>query len=547
MKQTIIYARWSSQEQSGGTTLERQIQNCTKFALERGFGECEIVTDQGVSAYTGANIRSGNLSKLVKDFIYGRRDPHKTIILVEELDRLTRADAPTAFAWINQVLSQGVTIMVQTSGKTLDAELLRNDIGALMALVMENFNSNFESKKKARRIAAYWEITRKKGEVNPNMRHPSWLEVQNGELVPIQGAKEIIEQMFEMAGDGHGSTAIAKALNDAKVKPWAGTKRQPLYWTPAKVRRVVYNDAIIGYYTPFLRPRGGTAQRAGPKILRYPPMVSQEQFNAVVGAKKASTGGRGNSVTNLIPKIARCSKCGGAMGARGSVVKGHYYLYCLAAKSGGGLCDHKKGWSYFEIEFLLLDHLLQFAVSDDAFADKNDGAALLLSRQLSELKSTIHTKTDHLKVLLKRMTGDHGAEVEEVYEEVSGELSKAKAEAEKVQSLLDQRRGKATSPAQHVKRVMSIKDQMYIETDPNLRNNARRIARDALAQLLDTVTFDPVTGYVEANLAGGVGKVVLDRYAMHQYVMHKGKDISNHPNRDVIGRWVASHASISSN
>lgn len=537
-KQTIIYARWSSQEQIDGTTLERQIRNCTNFAVERNLGNCQIVTDEGVSAYSGANIRTGNLSKLVKDFIYARRDPKNTIILVEELDRLTRADAMTAFAWINQVLNMGVTIMVQTSGKTLDAQLLRDDISALMGLVMENFNSNFESKKKARRIAAYWDIARKKGDVNPNLRHPSWLKVDDDKLVALEGAKELIDSMFDMALNGQGSTSIAKALNEARIEPFAATKRRPLYWTPAKVRRIIYNDATLGYYTPFTRPRDGDAHRAGAKILRYPPMVSQDKFDAVKRAKKESKGGRSNTVTNLIPRISRCYHCKGAMGARGSASKGHYYIYCMTAKSGSGKCNHMQGWRYADIEKPLLDHLLNRAISDDAFADTDDSAALLLSMRLSELNATIHAKTDHLKFLLKKITGDHEEIVMEVYDDVSSDLSNAKAEAEKIRSLLDMRQGKV-SPEVHIERVRAIRDQLE-HAEPDTRNKARRIARDALANLIDLIEFDNDTENAVVHLAGGMGTfLILDGHGsliMH----HHTKDFTDHPKRDAIERFLRS-------
>lgn len=535
MKQVIIYARWSSQEQSDGTTLERQIVNTTKLAVDRGFEISEIVTDEGISAYTADNIKTGNLAKLVKDFMRGKRDAASTILMVEELDRITRADASTAFAFINQVLSLGLTIMVANSGKTLDATILRDDIGALMSLVMENFNSNNESRKKAKRIASYWAISRAKGVVNPNLRHPSWLKVSGDDLVAKDGAEVIIGQMFEMALIGLGSTAIAKALNAAKIPTFQATKNKAEYWTPARVRRIIYNDAVIGYYTPYNRPRSGEVQRAGAKILRYPAMVSQDIFAKVAAAKTSQTGGRSNNVTNLIPRISRCFKCGAAMGARGTAVKGHYYLYCMNNKSGSGNCSHKRGWDYSAVEKPILDHLLNRAVSDDFFELKDDGSVMLLAKSLSDSNAKVHLKTDHLKTLLKRVTGEHDDIVMGVYDEVAAELTKAKAEAAEKKALLDQMQGKV-SPEQHIERVRSIRDQLS-DADPEKRNQARRIARDALAMLIDRVDFDDVSGKVAVRLVGNIGTMMMiDSNAV--VVIHPNDDFSDHPKRDVIKRFL---------
>lgn len=59
--EVFIYARWSSLEQTKGSTLERQLSNCESFAAERGWKIAETLVDRGRSAYTGANIETGAL------------------------------------------------------------------------------------------------------------------------------------------------------------------------------------------------------------------------------------------------------------------------------------------------------------------------------------------------------------------------------------------------------------------------------------------------------------------------------------------------------
>lgn len=85
----IIYIRWSSLEQSKGDSYNRQLSICNSFCASQGYNVIETVVDQGRSAYTGENIQTGNLGQLVERF-RKREFPEDTIVVVEQIDRLTR-------------------------------------------------------------------------------------------------------------------------------------------------------------------------------------------------------------------------------------------------------------------------------------------------------------------------------------------------------------------------------------------------------------------------------------------------------------------------
>lgn len=500
----IIYARWSSQEQGSGTTLQRQIDAGTAYAEARGWVVTDIVTDEGVSAYTGANITAGNLARLVEDFACGVRDPNGAVIIVEELDRLSRAKANVMFEWLFRNLNLGLTFVTANKDRRINRDTL-NDLGTFFSLVAEHFGSHSESAKKADRLAEYWRITRKSENLHPNIRHPAWLENRGGELVVREGAQETIDLMFSLALMGYGATTIAKTLNQSAIVPWAVTKNAATRWTPTRIKRVIFNDATLGYYTPYNRPRMGAAKRAGEKIRRYPAVVDVETF-AKVNERKSEKRPR-RSIANLIPRVSRCYHCDGAMGARGSSKKGHYYVYCQTAKSGTGECDHQKGWRYADIERPLLDMLLDRALNDQFFAQTTDAVAPLAKR-VTALRVEVAQKGEHLEWLFTQETkfGDLPM-LASARDKVADQYRAARDHLVEAEQELERLRGRV-SPEEHRERVRSMRSALSSE-DEETRYEARKIARDALGDLIERIEFDADADNVVVHLVGGIGTFLI--------------------------------------
>ena len=540
MKTAIIYGRWSSVEQSSGTTLQRQIEICEAYAKRADIEVVDVITDEGVSGFTGASLQKGGLARLMKDFAFAKREASKTILLVERLDRISRVDVSVAIAWITSAANMGLTIVCAKSGQTIDSKLLANDIGLFFSLVAESFQSNFESKKKSERNAAAWDISRRSGKLNPNLKSPAWLHVVDGELVAKPGAAKIINRIFKMAQTGSGSARIARRLNEEGVRPFANSQNAAKLWTPTRVRRILYNDAVVGYYTPHKRPRAGGSERAGAKIERYPKIVSDDVFRDVQNRKRAAKGGRGNSVSNLLAGISICYQCGGPMIAKGTYSKDHYYLYCQTAKSGGD-CDHHKGWRYREIETAILDHILSRALTDDHFEIDNEASAAPLAFELSQLRSKIEHKSDHLKWLLSSETDFSGAltEVRSVQEKLVTELTEARTRLTEVENDLDAMRGRV-SPQRHIDRVRTVRDELEAE-DADTRNNARTVARDALAGIIDRINFDPDDENVVVHLVEKIGVLlILDEHVQLLERSVDPEDYKTHPRAQSIRRFLSS-------
>ena len=64
--EAFLYARWSTHEQGKGTTLERQRSATEAFARRQGWQIADAFHDEGISAWTGANLETGRLAKFVQ-------------------------------------------------------------------------------------------------------------------------------------------------------------------------------------------------------------------------------------------------------------------------------------------------------------------------------------------------------------------------------------------------------------------------------------------------------------------------------------------------
>ena len=59
------------------------------------------------------------------------------------------------------------------------------------------------------------------------------------------------------------------------------------------MKRIIYNDATLGFYTPYHRPRNGEVKRAGEKIalsLKGGKLVLNGSSRVIVADLKASNG-----------------------------------------------------------------------------------------------------------------------------------------------------------------------------------------------------------------------------------------------------------------
>jgi DNA invertase Pin-like site-specific DNA recombinase len=106
------YKRFSTPAQAEGDSLRRQTAMAQSWADRMGVTlDTELnLTDEGVSAYTGANRDVGNLGAFLRAVEEGVV-PKGSWLLVESLDRLSREPAFDASYTMQGIIRAGVTVV----------------------------------------------------------------------------------------------------------------------------------------------------------------------------------------------------------------------------------------------------------------------------------------------------------------------------------------------------------------------------------------------------------------------------------------------------
>lgn len=520
--QAILYSRWSSLEQSKGTSSARQQQLCADFAEQQGWRIAERVADEGISAWTGDNIKSGNLGKLAARF--ERQGAEGVVLVVEKLDRLSRRPASEMTVWIQQVLASGVAIATADGRHRLDANGWARDPIMFMAVVFEAFRAFDEGQVKSERVASAWQKKRDR-RAPMTKRCPAWLRPKGSTSYkadqrastyePIPQRAEIVLWMFRQAASGVGAAKIAAELNRRGEPVWGKGNG----WHNSYIKKILANPAVIGEFQPCNRPKGQKRTPVGEPIPDYfPPVVPVELFVAVNDkrALQVRQEQSGHSpLKNLLSRLAKCNHCGSSMTfldkgtetlADGSLAP-RQYLKCDRVHRSIGGCHNRRAFSYTVAERAILDELLHAAMDDQHFANTDgvheaEADVARLKRASDEAKR----RQERAMELIEADPDDDLAMHRYRQHKEQAKVAKT-ALAEARQRLVDAR-GKAT-PAQHVKRVTEVRGMLH-DHDADVRYQARYRVKLALNDLIDRVAFSDHGKCIWLRLKGSVRHIRFD-------------------------------------
>lgn len=366
MKEVKVYSynRISSTRQKKGFGLQRQREFAEEFARKHGLELDDSVRleDPGRSAFHGEHRRKGILGDFLKAIESGEI-ARGSVLVVEDLDRLSRQNPWDAQDQLSGILRAGLRVVTSRDGQEYSLESDDNPIAPVIAS-LKIFLAYDESKKKSVRLKATW---KKKRDIISDKKLtalcPSWLKLlkdrKTFEVLPW--AAETISRVFELKLSGWSSRRIAETLNKDHLKdpkkvwspPRKHKKQQMEGWRDSFVEKLLHNPAVIGHFQP---SRLSTSEDAGTNKRLVPEgEVIQDYFPAVVDAglfyrvqqrfqenttrrKGEGKGGRTSTVHNLFSYIAKCGYCGKPMAIvpKGSGPKGGSYLLCDDARQGRG-------------------------------------------------------------------------------------------------------------------------------------------------------------------------------------------------------------------
>ncbi len=396
------YIRFSTPDQIKGDSLRRQLELSARYAQEHGLALDEKLTfrDLGVSAFDKSNLGSdGKLREFLNAVDQGYVPPG-SFLLVESLDRLSRAQIHDALRVFLDILGKGITIVtladgMKYSGKSNDAN---QDFTSLVVSLSIMARAHEESLTKSRRLKAAWSAKRDHiGQKKLTGQCPAWLRLSADkttyELVPERVA--VVRQIINLVRSGQGKGAIAKRLNEQGIPTIGPPKRLQLSgapknpdrsWYESYITKIVKSRALIGEFQPH-RVEGGKRAPVGEPLRDYfPRLLSDDEFKLLqdlIRERVGKGGGnRGRTFSNLFTGIAKCGYCGGSMvfvdkgedkrGNRNN--RGNRFLVCHKAKRGAGC--HFVPWVYADFEEAFLNYATRVDFERFVMTTNDTGAEL---------------------------------------------------------------------------------------------------------------------------------------------------------------------------
>ena len=384
---TISYIRFSSAIQAQGDSLRRQSALAERWCQANGATLSDTVTDLGVSAFKGDNTRAGLAVFL--DAVKGGTIPPGSILLIENLDRLSRQQPEVSLQLFLGIINSGITIITLTDGCRFEAGKL--DMGRLMMSVMSLCLAHEESKKKSERIRAAYTAKRKGGKIISGTI-PSWCKMVDGKIVLDDHKSDIIREMAAMAINGNGNAAIAKAIN-AKYPNFC-TKG---YVAPSNVHFMLKSRSLIGEHQPqTLSHNAGRRIRTPigqPIPDYYPRVLSDDVFFAVQNARagRRHSGGPSTTWTNIFSGILR-DVDGSTMTIVRSGGRDKHRSYVSSAATRGSVgASPYVAFPVIALESAILVQLSDVILPAMATTSNNDGAVKVasLTSQIEQLDNKI--------------------------------------------------------------------------------------------------------------------------------------------------------------
>lgn len=405
-RKAYSYLRFSTPEQSKGDSRRRQSDMAAQYARAHGLELDEILKfhDEGISGFRGKNAEAGRLGDFLEAVRVGLVPPN-SVLLVEQLDRLSRLVPRKALRVLEDIVDAGVSVVTLNDGRVYSPGSLDADPTDLLIAVLTFMRANEESATKGKRVAAAWEAKRATAATKPLTRLvPAWLQLDEAsqEITEIPDRANVVRRIFSLTLEGVGQHAIAARLNAEGVEPWGRGKRKGTRWHRSYIAKILTNEAVIGTFIPHrLEYIDGKKCRVpqAPVAGYFPAIISQETWGAVAVLSAANRAPRGRQaaapLSNILSRLAVCPICGGAVTRvqKGSSSKsGHPYLVCSAAKVGR--CEYK-AVRYETIERRILQVLPGIIRDREGIYEEEN-----IEVQIGELEDALYTLEAEVELLI---------------------------------------------------------------------------------------------------------------------------------------------------
>jgi len=271
--------------QREGASTARQLEYAATYAARHGLPLDETLTDEGLSAFHQKHVTQGKLGRFLAAVKAGEV-PRGSVLIVEQFDRLSRADALTAQTQLGELIHAGITVITSLDGREWSKKTLTENPYLLVEALVSMIRANDESVKKSGRIrdamhrlCKGWQAGTYRGAIRVGAS-PAWLRwvgptaTGHWEFIPERVAA--IKRAADLYTQGHSATMVLKVLHAEKLSPFP----RPIGNAGHLVRLFQRNEWLIGDRVVTVANDDGTEERYE-LTGHYPPVFTRPQWNAL--------------------------------------------------------------------------------------------------------------------------------------------------------------------------------------------------------------------------------------------------------------------------
>ncbi len=289
--------------------------------------------DEGLSAYHQQHVKQGALGAFLLAVSEGRI-PEGSVLIVEGLDRLSRAEPIQAQAQLAQIINAGITVVTASDGREYNRAGLKAQpmdlVYSLLVMIRAHEESDTKSKRvkaSIRRLCDGWVAGTYRGQIR-NGTDPSWLEWDGHAWRLIPERVEAVRRAIELYRQGQGATRASRLMAEEGMRlgaqPMAG---QQLY-------RLIRLQALRGAKRIAVDGEDYLLEEY------YPRLMTDDEFADLQAAGATRHGRRGASeIVGIVTGIGitTCGYCGGSLSAQnlvgrarkdGTIADGHRRMLC---------------------------------------------------------------------------------------------------------------------------------------------------------------------------------------------------------------------------
>lgn len=345
MAKVYSYLRFSDPKQAAGSSADRQAEYAQRWAAERGLvlDESLSMADHGLSAYHQRHVKVGALGVFLRAVEDGRIESG-SVLIVEGLDRLSRAEPMKAQAQLTQIIHANIRVVTAADGQEYSIDAIKANPYKLIHSLVVMIRAHEESDTKSKRVRAAirrqcegWQAGTWRGIIR-NGKDPHWVKWNGSgwDLVPDRVAA--LQFAIERFMAGWGSVQIVREMAARGMELTDNGKLGAgnLYKTLRKRLLIGEREIAVG---------GEAYHLAG----YYPAILAEAEFDALqeMLGRRTKTRGVGEIPSILTGMgLCVCGYCGGAVVTKnimhrkrladGGLQPGYRRLMCNSYSSGAG-------------------------------------------------------------------------------------------------------------------------------------------------------------------------------------------------------------------